>query len=453
MDEEIFLKNNKLDKNDNASKLRADIMSLVEKYSNLSHSEEKFIPGETTVPVSGKVYSKNDLQMLISASLDFWLTAGRFNDEFERRLSAFFNKSFVLTTNSGSSANLLAITALTSQKLAERALSPGDEVITAAAGFPTTVNPILQNNLIPVFVDVDIPTYSPTAKMIERAITEKTKAIILAHTLGNPFEIEEILKIAQEKNIWIIEDCCDAFGSSYNNKLCGTFGDIATLSFYPAHHITTGEGGALFTRNPNLFQIIQSFRDWGRDCFCPTGVNNTCGKRFDWKLGELPQGYDHKFIYSHLGYNLKITDMQAAVGLAQIKNIEKFISKRRANFDYLKQKFKGLENFLILPEPTKNSKPSWFGFPITIRDSNLINKSKLTTKLSERKIDSRPLFAGNITKQPYLKNQSYKISGELKNTDKIMNDTFWLGVYPGLDNKKLDYVASTMNELIIEFID
>ena len=386
--------------------------------------------------------------MLVSSSLDFWLTSGRFNDEFEKQLSKFLGLNFAITTNSGSSANLLALASLTSHMHGERALNPGDEVITAAAGFPTTVNPIIQYGLTPVFVDVEIPTYSVSPKSIEDAITDKTKAIMIAHTLGNPFDVETISKIAKENNLWLIEDCCDALGSTINQKLVGTFGDIGTLSFYPAHHITMGEGGAVFTNNPTLKRTIESFRDWGRDCFCPTGKNNTCGKRFCWQLGELPFGYDHKFIYSHVGYNLKISDMQAAVGLSQLQKLTSFIETRKKNFAWLHERLQTVKEFFILPEATKNSEPSWFGFPLTIRENANFHKNELTQFLSENGVDTRPIFAGNMTKQPYFQNLKYRKNEELKNTDLVMNNSFWIGVYPGLDQKMLEYVAKTIEKFV-----
>lgn len=443
-----LLENINLDKTDDVKKLRKQIIQLVSEYYKLAHNQNKFILNQSIIPVSGKVFSEMDLQMLVSSSLDFWLTSGRFNDEFEKQLAEFLNVNFVLTTNSGSSANLLALTALTSEQLGEKALKPGDEVITVAAGFPTTVNPILQNNLKPVFVDVNISTYEIDSSLIENAISEKTKAIMIAHTLGNAFDLDEITRIVKKHNLWLIEDCCDALGTTYDGKLVGTFGDIATISFYPAHHITTGEGGAVFTNNAQLKKIIESFRDWGRDCFCATGMSDTCGKRFCWELGELPKGYDHKYTYSHIGYNLKITDMQAAVGLAQLQNLPLFIEKRKKNFKFLKTHMSKFEKFFILPEATSKSDPAWFGFPITVRKDSPFSRTELLQFLTERKVDTRPLFAGNITKQPYFKNIDYRISGSLKNTDEIMNQSFWIGVYPGLDEKMLEYVVSQFGEFI-----
>jgi CDP-4-dehydro-6-deoxyglucose reductase, E1 len=435
-----FLTNSNIDTNSKSIELRKKILELVVEYTQYSHNVESFIPGKSIVPVSGKVYDSTELQFLISSSLDFWLTSDRFNDEFEKQLKIFLNTNFVLTTNSGSSANLLAITALKSKELGKRTLNDGDEIITVAAAFPTTVNPIIQNNLIPVFVDVNLGTYEADMTQIEKAITDKSKAIILAHTLGNAFNIEKIKKIVNENNLWLIEDCCDALGTTYQGKHVGKFGDIGTLSFFPAHQMTMGEGGAIFTDNPTLKKIIESLRDWGRDCFCAPGQNNTCGKRFEWKLGELPEGYDHKYIYSNLGYNLKITEMQAAIGLGQIAKLSEFIKIRKSNFSYLKNKFDKFKKYLILPEPTIHSEPSWFGFPITVKENALFTKNDLVNFLSSKLIDTRPLFAGNLTKQPYFENVEYRIVENLRNTDLIMNNTFWIGVFPGLTKDMLDYV-------------
>ena len=403
-----------------------------------------FLPGTTVIPPSGKVLGTKEIQALVDASLDGWLTTGRFNDAFEKRLAKFLGTKYVLTTNSGSSANLLALSALTSPELGDRAIKPGDEVITVAAGFPTTVNPILQNQAVPVFVDVHIPTYNIDVEKIEAAISPKTKAITLAHTLGNPFNIAAVRHIATKYGLWLVEDCCDALGSTYEGKLVGTFGDIATLSFYPAHHITMGEGGAVFTTNAKLKRIVESFRDWGRDCYCDPGKDNTCGKRYGWQLGTLPEGYDHKYTYSHLGYNLKITDMQAAVGLAQLDRLPAFIEQRKRNFRYLTDHLKELSDFLILPEATAHSDPSWFGFPLTIREESGASRLELLKYLDQYKIGTRLLFAGNLSRQPYFQGRSYRISGTLESTDKIMNDTFWIGVYPGLTEPMLDYVAERM---------
>jgi len=426
--------------------IRKEISELVAKYAEEAYAPKSFLPGETIVPPSGKVIGANELQMMVEASLDGWLTTGRFNEQFEEKLSEYLDVKHVLTTNSGSSANLLALTALTSPKLGARQLKPGDEVITAAAGFPTTVNPIVQNGLVPVFVDVEIPTYNISASLIEDAVTSKTKAIMVAHTLGNTFDLTEVKRIADKNNLWLIEDCCDALGSTYNGQMVGSFGDIATLSFYPAHHITMGEGGVVFTRSKELRTLVESFRDWGRDCYCAPGCDNTCGKRFDQQLGSLPQGYDHKYTYSHLGYNLKITDMQAACGLAQMDNLKNFVKQRKANFLYLKERLSGCEKFIILPEPTENSEPSWFGFPITIKPESGINRVDLLKFLDQNKIGTRLLFAGNLTRQPYFKNIEYRVHGELSNSDIVMNHTFWIGVFPGLSNEHLDFMIYKFEE-------
>jgi len=401
---------------------------------------KKFIPGQDFVPVSGKIIDKEEVSMMIDAALDGWLTTGKFNSLFENKLAKFLGVKLLMTVNSGSSANLVAFSCLTSPKLKERAILQGDEVITAAAGFPTTVNPIIQNGAIPVFIDSKIGNYNIDENKIENAITKKTKAIMVAHTLGNPFELNTINALCKKYNLWLIEDNCDSLGSKYDNKFTGTFGDIATLSFYPAHHITMGEGGAIFTNNMRLKRIAESFRDWGRDCYCEPGKDNTCNKRFGWKLGDLPFGYDHKYTYSHMGYNLKITDMQAACGLAQLNKLEFFINKRKENFNFLYSLLKEFEDYFILPEATTNSEPSWFGFPLTVRDSNLINRESLLKFLNEKKIGTRLLFAGNLTKQPYMKNIKYKIVDDLNVADKIMKNTFWIGVFPGLHKDHFQYI-------------
>ena len=425
--------------------IREQILALVDRYAEAAFTSKAFDPGMTTVPPSGKVIGAAELKNMVEASLDGWLTTGRFNDAFEQRLANFLGVKFALTTNSGSSANLLAFSALTSPKLGDRAIKPGDEVITVAAGFPTTVNPILQHGAVPVFVDVHIPTYNIDTTQLEAAISEKTRAIMLAHTLGNPYNLAEVTRIAKKYNLWLIEDCCDALGSTFDGKMVGTFGDIGTLSFYPAHHITMGEGGAVFTNSPSLKRIIESFRDWGRDCYCDPGKDNTCGKRFGWKLGSLPLGYDHKYTYSHLGYNLKISDVQAACALAQMDRLPGFIEARKRNFAFLKDRLKSCEDFLILPEATPGSEPSWFGFPITIRGKVGVSRVDLLKCLDKYKIGTRLLFAGNLTRQPYFEGLAYRVSGELKNTDRIMNDTFWIGVFPGLTEEMLDFVAGKID--------
>ena len=429
-------------------KLRNKISILVKKYSDLEFKKRKFIPGKTTIPPTGKVIGDLELQNMVEASLDGWLTAGRFNKDFEKKLAKFIGIKQLITVNSGSSANLIAFTSLTSPKLKEKAIKPSDEVITVAAGFPTTINPIVQFGAIPVFVDVKIPTYNIDENAIEEAITPKTKAIMIAHTLGNPFNLKVVKSICEKNNLWLIEDSCDALGSTYEGKLVGTFGDIATLSFYPAHHITMGEGGAVFTNSPKLKMIAQSFRDWGRDCYCEPGKENTCGKRFDWKLGDLPKGYDHKYIYSHAGYNMKITDMQAACGLAQLNRVNKFINSRKKNFKYIYDSLKSHEEFLILPKATENSDPSWFGFPITIRNNPSITRTDLLRHLDKKKIGFRLLFSGNVTKQPYMIEKKFRIVGNLNNTSNIMNNTFWIGLYPGLTHQELDFVVDEIKSFL-----
>lgn len=413
-------------------------------------SEEQlsnFVPGESPVPVSGKVLDASDYVNLVEASLDGWLTSGRFHQEFERGLARYVGVRNALFVNSGSSANLIALSALTSAKLGKRAIKQGDEVITVAAGFPTTVNPIIQNRLIPVFVDVEMGTYDAIGSQIREALSQKTRAIMLAHTLGNPFDVEEIKWICQENDLWLIEDSCDALGSTYNGKKTGSFGDTATVSFYPAHHITTGEGGAVFVNNPLIKKQVESFRDWGRDCYCATGHDNTCKKRFDWQLGDLPKGYDHKYIYSHIGYNLKATDIQAALGLSQLKKIDSFVAARKSNFQYLKTSLSDIEDF-ILPEPTANSDPSWFGFPITIRPDSGLDRTQLLRHLEEKKIGTRLLFGGNLLKQPAYKNVEHRVIGSLPNTNLIMTNTFWLGVYPGLTSQMLSYVSDVIHDFV-----
>jgi CDP-6-deoxy-D-xylo-4-hexulose-3-dehydrase len=419
--------------------IKNKILDLVNNYSDINFREKEFIPGVSDVPVSGKVIGASELRNMVEASLDGWLTTGRFNENFEEKLSNFLGIRCLLTVNSGSSANLIAFSTLTSPKLKERAIQKGDEVISVAAGFPTTVNPIIQFGAIPVFIDVKIPTYNIDENLVEAAITKKTKAVMLAHTLGNPFNVKRIKEICDKYNLWLIEDSCDGLGSKFNSQYVGTFGDLATLSFYPAHHITMGEGGAVFTNSKKLERIAESFRDWGRDCYCEPGKDNTCNKRFGWQLGDLPFGYDHKYTYSHLGYNMKITDMQAACGLAQLDRLEGFIKKRKENFNFLYKNLKGLEEFLILPEAEKNSDPSWFGFAISLRQNNQYNRNDLVKYLNDNKIGTRLLFSGNLIKQPYMKNIDFKIHGDLKNTDLVMENTFWIGLYPGLSERHLEY--------------
>ena len=422
--------------------LRQHIGELVALYAQRYRTPAPFVPGQAAVPPSGKVIGSAELCAMTDAVLDGWLTTGRFNEAFEQRLASFLGVRHVLTTNSGSSANLLAFSALTSPLLRERAIRKGDEVIGVAAGFPTTVNPILQFGAVPVFVDVELGTYNIDVAQLEAAIGPRTKAIMLAHTLGNPFNLKAVREVCDRHGLWLVEDCCDALGSTYGDKMVGTFGDIGTLSFYPAHHITMGEGGAVFTNSPTLKRALESFRDWGRDCYCAPGKDNTCNKRFCRQLGGLPQGYDHKYTYSHLGYNLKITDMQAACALAQMDSLEAFIAARKRNFAWLHARLSVCEDWLVLPEATPGSDPSWFGFTLTLRDSCGINRTALLQHLDAHRIGTRLLFAGNLTRQPYMQGQHYRVAGELKVTDKVMNDTFWIGLWPGLTEEHLDYAAS-----------
>jgi len=428
--------------------LREQIAKLVEEFAAISLAPQPFLPGLTVVPPSGKVVGAEELKNMVDASLDGWLTTGRFNAEFEKKLAAFIGVKHLLTVNSGSSANLVAFSALTSPKLGERAIQKGDEVIGVAAGFPTTVNPILQFGAVPVFVDVDSLTHNIDATKIEAAIGPKTKAIMLAHSLGNPFNLDVVTALCKKYNLWLVEDCCDALGTTYRGQMVGTFGDIGTLSFYPAHHITMGEGGAVFTNNDELKSIAESFRDWGRDCYCVPGKDNTCGKRFCQKLGKLPEGYDHKYTYSHLGYNLKITDMQAACGLAQLDKAPAFIQARKDNFAFLKARLKDCEEFVHLPEPTEHSDPSWFGFPITLKDNCPVTRLDLITFLDQKKVGTRLLFAGNLTCQPYMIGANYRISGDLTNTDNVMNNTFWIGVQPALTREMLEFAAQKIESYL-----
>lgn len=428
--------------------IRREIAELVEQYADIAFAPKPFVPGESPVPVSGKVIGAAELKNMVEASLDGWLTTGRFNAEFERKLAGFLGVKHLITVNSGSSANLVAFSALTSSRLGDRAIQQGDEVIGVAAGFPTTVNPILQFGAVPVFVDVDLATHNIDASKIEAAISPKTKAIMLAHSLGNPFNLEVVTALCRKYKLWLVEDCCDALGATYNGQLVGTFGDIATLSFYPAHHITMGEGGAVFTNNPELKSIAESFRDWGRDCYCPPGKDNTCNKRFCWKLGDLPEGYDHKYTYSHLGYNLKISDMQAACALAQLDRLDSFIAARKANFAYLKDRLKSCEAFLHLPEATSNSDPSWFGFPVVLKESAGLKRVDLLNYLDQNKIGTRLLFAGNLVRQPYMLGRNFRVSGDLANTDIVMNQTFWLGTFPGLNEAHLNFVVEKIEEFL-----
>ena len=424
--------------------LRQEISELVRRYATTALQTPEFRPGQSAIPATGKLIGPEEIQFMVDAALDGWLTTGRFNDAFEKELAAFLGVHHVMTVNSGSSANLLAFMALTSPRLGERAILPGDEVISVAAAFPTTVNPILQYGAVPVFVDVLPDTYNIDAQQIEAAITPKTKAIMIAHTLGNPFDLASVSQLCKKYGLWLIEDCCDALGSTYAGQPVGTFGDIATISFYPAHHITMGEGGAVFTNNPELKLIAESFRDWGRDCYCAPGRDNTCGKRFCQQHGELPFGYDHKYVYSHLGYNLKITDMQAACGLAQLAKLPDFIQRRKANFAYLKERLAAVEDYLLLPQATPNGDPAWFGFPLTLKDAANVNRVDLLRYLDQYKIGTRLLFAGNITRQPYMRGRNYRIHGQLTHTDKILHDTFCIGVQPALSEEALSFVVEKL---------
>lgn len=430
-----------------AEQLRAQILALVAEYAAEAFPPKEFIPGESPVPVSGRVFDAEDIQTLVDSSLDFWLTTGRFAHQFEIEFARFFKMRHALLVNSGSSANLLALTALTSPALKEKQLKPGDEVITVATGFPTTVNPIFQNNLTPVFVDVDIPTYNIDTSQLEAALSDRTRAVMIAHTLGNPFDLDSVTAFCKKHDLWLVEDCCDAVGAQYNNQPVGRFGDVATVSFYPAHHITMGEGGAVLTDKPKLKKIIESFRDWGRDCWCAPGKDNTCGKRYDWELGELPAGYDHKYTYSHIGYNLKATDMQAAVGVSQLKKLPQFIETRRANFDYLYERLSELDEFFLLPQATHNSTPSWFGFPIYVRPEAPFTRDEVVRHLEANKIGTRLLFGGNLIRQPAYRGMSYRVVGDLSGSDEVMHRVFWIGVYPGLNQTMLDYIYEKLAKL------
>ncbi len=432
-----------------AKGLRDRIRGLVGEYYSEAFPAHVFVPGSSPVPISGRVFDEQELELLVESSLDFWLTTGRFAEQFEREFAKFVGAREAVLVNSGSSANLLAVTALTSHKLDDRRLRPGDEVITLAAGFPTTVNPILQNGLVPVFVDVHIPTFNVDVSYLEAALSGRTRAVIFAHTLGNPFDLDAVTAFAKKHGLWLIEDCCDALGSTYRGEKVGTFGDFATVSFYPAHHITMGEGGCVLTDKPLLRTLVESFRDWGRDCWCAPGNENTCGKRFDWQLGELPHGYDHKYIYSHVGYNLKATDMQAAVGVAQLKKLPEFIESRKRNFEYLKAGLKDVEEHFVLPTATPNSDPSWFGFPLLLRETAPFSRNALIEFLNGRKIGTRQLFGGNLVRQPAYAGLNYRVVGDLGNSDRVMNQAFWIGVYPGLTPAMLDYVLESVKEFEI----
>ena len=427
--------------------LREEIGTLVRQYYDAALTPQAFAPGESHVPVSGKVFDSSELEHLVEASLDGWLTTGRFAAEFERDFAAFMGVRCASLVNSGSSANLVALSCLTSPSLGKRRLRAGDEVITVAAGFPTTVNPIIQNGLVPVFVDVQVPTYDVDVAQLESAFSERTRAVVLAHTLGNPFDIDAVMAFANQHNLWVIEDCCDAVGSTYRGRPVGTFGHLATTSFYPAHHITMGEGGCVLTQSPALKKLVESFRDWGRDCWCDPGKSNTCGCRFEWKLGDLPAGYDHKYTYSHIGYNLKATDMQAAVGVAQLKKLPSFMAARRDNFSRLHAALKDLDDIFVLPEATPFSNPSWFGFPLAVRPDAPLTRNRVVQFLESRKIATRLLFGGNLLRQPAYREIQRRVIGNLSKTDFVMNQVFWIGLYPGISEPMIDYVAQTFHEM------
>lgn len=429
-------------------KLRSQIIGLVRDYYKVAFPPAKFIPGESLVHYAGRIFDDTELTNLVESALDFWLTAGHFARQFESEFAEFLGLKHCLLVNSGSSANLLALSCLTSPKLGKRRLKPGDEVITVAAGFPTTVNPILQNRLVPVFLDVTIPTYNVDASQLEEAYSDRCRAVMLAHTLGNPFDLELVIDFARKHKLWLIEDCCDALGSVFHEKKVGTFGDMATFSFYPAHHITMGEGGAVVTNSSELDPLAASFRDWGRDCWCDTGKDNTCGKRFEWQLGDLPCGYDHKYTYSHIGYNLKATDMQAAVGVAQLGKLTAFIEKRRENFQYLYDGLQRFGEYFILPEATPNSIPSWFGFPLAVQPDAPFERSQIVQYMEDHKIATRLLFGGNLVRQPAYRDIKCRIIGNLKNSDFVMDRVFWVGVYPGLTKPTLDYMIETIKDFL-----
>lgn len=429
--------------------MREAVIDKAREYYRAEFTNRKIIPGENYIPPSGKVIEEDDLVNLIDSSLDLWLTTGRYAKEFEKKFAEFMGHRFCLLVNSGSSANLIAFSGLTSPMLKERQVKPGDEVITVAAGFPTTVNPIIQNGCIPVFVDVELGTYEIDVSQLESALSSKTKAVMIAHTLGNAFDVKAVSDFCKKHNLWLVEDTCDAVGAKSGDQLAGTFGDIATVSFYPAHHMTMGEGGAVLTTNPKLKKILESFRDWGRDCWCPPGVDDTCGKRFNWQLGELPKGFDHKYIYSHIGYNLKVTDMQAAIGLSQLRKLPGFISKRNENFDLLTQELEPVKEKLILPKATPGTTPSWFGYPISTKEESGCSKQELVEHLESKKIGTRQLFAGNLLRQPIYQGVEKRVIGDLPNTDYIMNNTFWVGLWPGLGKEHMSYIADAIKEKLL----
>jgi CDP-6-deoxy-D-xylo-4-hexulose-3-dehydrase len=430
------------------AQLREEILRLVAEYAAMAHAPKRFDPATSPVPVSGRVYGAPEMVSLVDSALDFWLTTGRFNEEFERELGLILGRKHVLTVNSGSSANLVALASLTSHLLKDRALKPGDEVITCATGFPTTVNPVVLYGLVPVFLDVDIPTYNIETAQLEEALSPRTRAVMVAHTLGNPFAVDKVMEFARRHDLFVIEDSCDALGARFDGQPVGTFGDIGTLSFYPAHHITMGEGGAVFTETGILRRAMESIRDWGRDCYCAPGMDNTCKRRFEWQLGELPRGFDHKYCYSHLGYNLKITDMQAAVGLAQLPRLDGFVEARRRNFERLVDGLREMEEVLVLPEATAKSEPSWFGLPLTVREDAPFSRDALVRHLNSRRIGTRYLFGGNLIRQPYMIGREFRTVGDLANADIVMRQTFWIGVYPGLADTHIDYMVDTISSFV-----
>lgn len=438
-----------------ASALRLQIQELVREYYEAAFPEAEFVPGETSISYAGRVFDEREIVNLVDSGLDFWLTTGRFADEFEKSFAKFFGRRHAHLVNSGSSANLLALSTLTAPQLDERArkwggraaLKPGDEVITVAAGFPTTLNPIIQNRMVPVFVDITVPTYNIDVTRLEDAMSDRTAAVMIAHTLGNPFDLDAVMDFVQRHHLWLVEDCCDALGSTYKGRQVGTFGDLTTVSFYPAHHMTMGEGGCVLEDRGLLKMLVDSYRDWGRDCWCDPGKSNTCGKRFGWEQGELPFGYDHKYTYSHIGYNLKVTDMQAAVGLAQLDKVAGFIEARRRNFALLYERLADMEEYLILPQATEGSDPSWFGFPMAVREDAPFTRAEAIAHLESRKISTRLLFGGNLIRQPAYLNIEHRVAGDLTNTDFVMNNVFWIGVYPGLTLPMIDYMAESLHQL------
>lgn len=428
--------------------MKAKILGLVAQYYDVAFEQTPFVPGQTPIPVSGRVFDAQDIQLAVEASLDFWLTSGRFTKQFEQEFAHFLGMRHAILVNSGSSANLLALSCLTSSELQDKQIKSGDEVITVAAGFPTTVNPIIQNGLIPVFIDITVPNYNVDVTQLEGALSQRTRAVMLAHTLGNPFNLDAVITFARSHGLWLIEDCCDAVGATYHKQQVGTQSDLATVSFYPAHHITMGEGGCVLTQTPRMRKLVESFRDWGRDCWCDTGQDDACGKRFKWQCGNLPPGYDHKYVYSHIGYNLKLTDMQAAIGVAQLKKLPDFIQTRRHNFQMLYHGIKDLEEFFLFPEATPHSEPSWFGFPLAVRPSAPFTRTDVLRHLEKHKIGTRLLFGGNLLHQPAYANVPHRVIGDLPNTDFVMNRVFWVSVYPGLSQAMIEYMIECFHSII-----